>query len=110
MAVLIDSKGQEWQPVRPELTEGVTGKLQLDGPCRAVLTRVAVGGLFRPHRDDYRHLFHVLSGQGVFRVEKDVYQLSAGMTLLIEAGEFHGYENCATEELLLMSLNLHLPA
>ena len=107
MAKLTDANLQVWKPVRPELTEKVTGKLQLDGPTKMVLTRVEPGGMFRPHRDKYRHLFHVLCGQGLFGVDDAVYRLSAGMSLQIEAGELHGYENCGTEELLLISLNLH---
>ncbi|HEX9779416.1 MAG TPA: cupin domain-containing protein [Geopsychrobacteraceae bacterium] len=106
MAKLIDSNLQEWEAVRPELTEKVTGKVQLDGPTRMVLTRVRPGGMFRPHRDNYRHLFHILSGRGLFRVDAREYELSAGMTLQVEAGALHSYENRGQQDLLLISLNL----
>ena len=106
MAKLIDSNSGEWQPVRPELTSGITGKLLLDGTTKMVLTRVAPGGVFRPHRDSYGHLFHILSGQALAMVEAQEYRLAAGMSLQVDAGELHGYENCGEEELLLVSLNL----
>jgi len=109
MAIWTDSTQQAWQPIRPELTNGVSGKLLLDGATKMVLTRLEPGGSFRPHRDSYGHLFHILAGSGRFRVEEQEQQLSAGMTLQVEAGELHGYENCAAEQLLLISLNLPVP-
>lgn len=95
-----------WQPVRPELTEGVEGKLLLDGDTKVMLTRVAPGGVFRPHRDPYGHLFHLLKGQARVQVEAETYELGPGDSLEIEPGELHGYANCGEEELLLISFNL----
>jgi quercetin dioxygenase-like cupin family protein len=106
MSKLIDPRAADWQPVRPELTAGITGKLLLDGATKVMLTRVAPGGVFRPHRDNYGHLFHILSGQALAKVEAQEYRLAAGMALQVDAGELHGYENCGEEELLLVSLNL----
>jgi quercetin dioxygenase-like cupin family protein len=106
MTRLIDTQAQAWQPVRPELTSGVSGLLLLDGPVRMVLTRVAPGGIFRLHRDQYGHLFHLLAGAGRFRVEGEEYPLGAGMVLQLQAGELHGYENSGEEDLLLLSVNL----
>ena len=106
MAKLIDSRVQDWQPVRPELTSGVTGKLLLDGATKMVLTKVEQGGVFRRHRDNYGHLFHILAGEGVMWVDAQKYQLCAGMSLQVDAGELHGYENGGVDELLLISLNL----
>jgi len=101
----IDTNAQEWLPVRPELTTGVSGKVLQDKPMKMVLTRVEAGGIFRPHRDKYNHLFHILSGKGVFEVQGEEYELGAGMTLQIQAGSQHGYRNCGSEELLLISVN-----
>ena len=95
----------DWQPVRPDLTSGVIGKLLHEDPMKTVLTRVDPGGFFRPHRDHYGHLFHILSGEGMFSVEGEDYHLTAGMSLQIQAGALHGYENCGKEELLLISVN-----
>lgn len=106
MAKWIGDAQQPWQTVRPGLTRGVSGKLLLDGSTRIVLTRVAPGGMFRAHRDRYGHVFHILSGRGVAQVEAGEYPLAAGMTLQIEAGELHSYENHGDEDLLLISVNL----
>lgn len=106
MAQLIDTNNQAWQPIRPELTTGIAGKLLLEGPMKMVLTRVEPGGFFRPHRDNYSHLFHILSGQALARVEAKEYLLLAGFSLQVEAGERHEYENNGQQELLLLSINL----
>lgn len=106
MTKLDDTRQQDWQPLRPELTSGVFSKLLLDGSTRMALIRVEPGGLFQPHRDHYGHLFHIISGEGHFVVEGDEYILSAGMTLQIQAEGLHGYENHGSEDLLLVSANL----
>lgn len=46
MAQLIDTNNQDWQPIRPELTTGIAGKLLLEGPIKMVLTKVDPGGFF----------------------------------------------------------------
>lgn len=106
MAKMIDTNNQDWQPIRPELTTGIVGQLLLDGPTKVVLTRVAPGGAFHPHRDPYGHLFHILSGQTLVTVEAREFQLSAGMSLAVDAGETHGYKNSGRGQLLLISINL----
>jgi quercetin dioxygenase-like cupin family protein len=106
MSDLIDTNLLNWQPVRPELTRGVSGKPLLDGPTKVVLTRVVPGGVFPPHRDKYDHLFHFLSGTGVVLLGGKRIEVVAGVCLQIEAGEVHGYENSGEEDLLLLSMNL----
>jgi len=101
-----DNDQQDWQPVRPDLTSGVSGKQLLDGPTKMVLTKVEPGGIFRPHRDHYGHLLHILAGEGVFTVEGEEHRLTAGMTLQIQAESEHGYQNCGPEDLLLVTVNL----
>ena len=95
----------DWQPVRPEISNGISGKLLVAAPMKTVLTKVEPGGVFQLHRDHYGHLFHILSGEGRFTVEGEDYHLTAGMSLQIQAGALHGYENCGEEELLLISVN-----
>jgi quercetin dioxygenase-like cupin family protein len=106
MSRLIDTNAQDWLPVRPELTQGVSGKLLLDGTTRIVLTRVIPGGNFPLHRDDYGHLCHFLSGAGVVMVEEKRLVVGEGICLQIAAGELHGYENHGSEDLVLVSVNL----
>ncbi len=106
MGKRIDTNKLDWQPVRPELTRGVTGKLLREGSTRVVLTRVEPGGSFPAHRDDYAHLFHFLSGTGVVQLEEQQLAVGPGVSVQIEAGELHGYENPGKEDLLLISMNL----
>jgi len=106
MTRLLDTNLSDWCPVRPELTNGVSGFALLDGTTKMVLTEVVPEGSFRPHRDRYGHLFHVISGEGHFTVEGMEYPLSAGMALRVQAGELHGYKNIGTEKLLLLSVNI----
>ena len=106
MSELTDTNALDWQPVRPELTTGVSGKLLRDGATRIVLTRVVPGGCFPPHRDKYGHLFHFLSGTGEALIEEERIAVGPGICLQIAAGELHGYENNGQEDLLLISVNL----
>lgn len=106
MAEIIHDDELVWQPVRPDITQGVSGKVILAGPTRAVLTRVAPGGRFAPHRDSYAHLFYVLAGHGEVLAGEERRAVGPGSIARIAAGELHGYENTGENELLLISLNL----
>jgi len=96
----------EWNPVRPEITSGVSGKAMLDGPLKVVLTRVAPGGKFRTHVDAYGHLFYFLSGEGLVWVGGEQAEARPGVVTRIAAGVAHAYENTGTEDLVLVSLNI----
>ena len=103
---ILDITSLEWKPVRPEITEGVTGKALLDDKVKAVLTRVTPGGRFRPHADKYGHLFYFLSGEGVVMVGGKSHKAAAGITVQVPAGEQHSYENTGKTDMLLLSMNL----
>ncbi len=94
-----------WQPVRPEITQGVFGKTLQDGKTKVVLTRVAPGGAFKTHRDAYAHLFYFLSGEGIVRVGETQFAARAGLVVQVAAGEAHAYENSGGDDLLLVSIN-----
>jgi quercetin dioxygenase-like cupin family protein len=106
MAEFLDSKSIPWHPVRPEITRDVSGKILLNGPTKAVLTRVAPGGRFAPHRDPYAHLFYILEGEGRVSAGTEERAVGPGSVVRVPAGELHGYENTGTEEMILLSLNL----
>jgi quercetin dioxygenase-like cupin family protein len=106
LAEFLEDDALAWQPVRPEITHGVSGKVLLAGPTRAVLTRVEPGGRFAPHCDPYAHLFYVLAGLGEVLAGEERRVVGAGSVVRIEAGERHGYENNGETDLLLISLNL----
>ncbi len=96
----------EWQPVRPQLTRGVFGKTLFDDGVKVVLTRVEPGGKFTAHRDDYGHVFHFLSGEGVVAVGDTRFDARPDFTIRVTAGELHSYENTGKQDLLLISINI----
>lgn len=95
----------EWQPVRPDDAQGVFAKTLLTG-VRMTLTRVAPGGGFYLHTDDYGHLFYFLAGKGIVKVGEEEFPVKPGTVVQVTAGESHSYVNMGTEELLLISVNL----
>lgn len=96
----------EWQPIRPDVAHGVYGRTILDEGIKVVLTRVAPGGIFAPHRDDYGHVFCFLSGEGVVTVGEQRLVVKPELLVRIEAGEEHSYENTGPADMLLVSLNI----
>lgn len=101
-----DSASLDWQPVRPNITHGIFGKTLLDDKTKVVLTRVAPGGRFETHRDNYAHLFYFLSGEGVVQVDDKRFDAHAGLVVQIAAGQAHAYENTGNADLMLISMNL----
>ena len=106
MGEILDVTALEWQPVRPDVAQGVYGKTLLAEGVKVVLTRVAPGGRFSVHRDDYGHLFYFLSGRGVVWVGGEKFEARPGLAVRVAPGQEHAYENAGTEDLVLMSVNL----
>lgn len=96
----------EWEPVRPEVTHDIFGRTLMADGVKVVLTRVAPGGEFRTHRDQYGHLFYFLSGEGIVRVNDQEVKAKPGLIVRVLPGEAHAYANIGTEDLTLISLNL----
>jgi quercetin dioxygenase-like cupin family protein len=109
MSTVFEADSLEWQPLRPNMTNGVYGKIMLAEGVQAMLVRVAPGGGFPPHRDGYAHLFYFLSGEGIVRIEETTYAARPGLVVQVAAGESHGYENTGEADLTLISLNVPLP-
>lgn len=106
MSNSFDISSVDWQPVRPNITRDVFGKNMLDDKIKVVLTRVAPGGIFKTHRDNYGHLFYFLSGSGVVKIGDQQFDAHPGLTVRIQAGEIHSYENTGVQDLVLISMNL----
>ena len=106
MGEIVDATVLEWQPVRSDVATGVFGKTLLANGLKVVLTRVAPGGRFSVHRDDYGHLFYFLSGQGLVSVGGKEFEIRPGLAVKVMEGEDHAYENTGTEELMLISVNI----
>ena len=106
MSEAFDVAALEWQPIRPDVARGVFGKTLLAGEVKIVLTRVAPGGRFDLHRDDYAHLFYFLSGQGIVWVDDQQYSVTPGLVVRVSAGDLHAYENTGEQDLTLISANI----
>jgi mannose-6-phosphate isomerase-like protein (cupin superfamily) len=106
MSQVFQAASLEWQPIRPDIARGVFDKTLLANGVKAVLTRVAPGGGFAMHRDDYGHLFYFLSGEGIVSIGEKQFAARAGTVAQVTAGEMHGYENTGSEDLMLISLNI----
>ena len=96
----------QWQPVRLDVASGVFGKTILDEQVKVVVTRLAPGAKFVPHRDKYGHLLYFTSGQGYVRVGDRPIVARAGVVVRILPGEEHEYGNSGAEDLLLISMNI----
>ncbi len=106
MGKALDVSSLEWRPVRPDVAHRVYGKTLLADGVKVVLTRVAPGGAFSTHRDNYGHLFYFLSGEGLAQVGEEKFDIRPGLAVQVSPGESHAYENTGTEELTLLSVNV----
>jgi quercetin dioxygenase-like cupin family protein len=106
MAEFYRSDSLDWTPVRPDVARGVLGQVLVDGPIKAILTRVSAGGRFASHCDPYGHLFFVIEGAGRVHAGATEQLLAPGDIVRIAPGEPHGYENTGECDLVLMSFNL----
>ena len=106
MGEVVDVASLEWQPVRPDVADGVYGKTLLADGIKVVLTRVTPGGKFSVHRDDYGHLFYFLSGQGLVSVDERQFEVQPGLVVQVAAGEAHAYKNTGRGDLMLISINV----
>lgn len=106
MGEIFDADTLDWQPVRPDAARDVYGKALLDAGVKIVLTRVAPGGSFSPHRDPYGHMFYFLAGAGIVRVEEKEIPTGPGVVVRVAPGELHSYENTGDGDLTLISVNV----
>ncbi len=65
--------------------------------------KVKPGGVFLDHVDKYHHLIIVESGEGVFRLDEEEYQMKN--VIAVKAGEMHGYRNDSNKDLMLIVCN-----
>jgi len=65
--------------------------------------KVKPNGIFPDHIDGYHHLILVKSGKGIFRLEKENYEMKGVIAVI--AGQMHGYRNESNEDLILLVCN-----
>ena len=106
MGEVFDTASLEWETVRPDVAHEVYGKTLLANGVKLVLTRVAVGGRFDMHQDNYGHLFYFLSGEGLVWVQDKRFKTLPGLVVRVTTNEPHAYENTGNQDLMLISVNI----
>jgi quercetin dioxygenase-like cupin family protein len=113
MGRIYDPDDESWLPVERRGAEQVTSHVLLPvergGRTRLSLTKIAAGGTFCPHVDDYEHVFVVLRGQGEVMVAKERRRIAAGDVVTTRVGEPHGLWATQDDELVLVTSNVYPP-
>jgi quercetin dioxygenase-like cupin family protein len=100
-----------WKPIERKGAHSVDSHLLLGveegGRTRLSITRIAAGGTFGPHVDDYAHVFCVLEGEGEAKVGGVRSELKPGVLLFTEIGEPHGLWASEDAPLVLVAANVY---
>ena len=76
---------------------------------QVAVTRIAAGGVYGIHVDDYAQVFCVMEGRGEAEVDGEHTSLEPGVILRTQAGEPHGLWASADEALVVMTVNTYPP-
>lgn len=111
MGSVYDPNESPWRTVERKGAESVDSHLLLPveqgGRTRLSLTRIAAGGTFGPHVDEYAHVFCVLSGTGEAMVGKTRTPLRPGLVVTTDVREPHGLWADGGAELVLVAANVY---
>ena len=101
----------EWKEVDREGTQGVAlhvvVPLEEGGRTQVSLTRIAKGGSYDVHTDDYSQVFCVLDGQGEGEVDGRRTRLEPGVIMRTDAGDPHGLWAAADRPLVVLTANTY---
>ena len=113
MGTVFDPQDREWRTIERSGAEAVDGlellPLEAGGRTRLALTRIAAGGTFGPHIDDYAHVFCVLEGRGEVMLGKQRAEVGPGMVFTSDVREPHGIWAAADSPLVLVAANVYPP-
>jgi quercetin dioxygenase-like cupin family protein len=76
---------------------------------QVAVTRIAAGGVYGVHVDDYAQVFCVLEGRGEAEVDGEHMSLEPGVILRTRAGEPHGLRAAADQPLVVLTVNTYPP-
>ena len=111
MGTVYDPKERDWRVIERQGAEAVDGlellPLEAGGRTRLSLTRIAPGGTFGPHIDEYAHVFCVLEGRGEVMLGKQRAQIEPGIVFTSEIREPHGIWAAPDSELVLVAANVY---
>ena len=71
------------------------------------MTRIAAGGIYGDHVDDYAQIFCVLEGRGEAEVAGKPTPLKVGVILRTQAGEPHALRAADDQPLVVLTVNTY---
>lgn len=89
------------------VTSHVLLPLENGGRTRLSLTRIAAGGAFGPHVDDYGHVFCVREGTGEVMIGRTRQKIGPGDVIITEVNEAHGLWADDDADLVLVAANVY---
>lgn len=111
MGRIYNAKEAGWQVVERrgavDVTSHILLPLERGGSTRLSLTRVAAGGAFGPHIDDYEHVFCVHEGDGEAMVGKVRQKIGPGDIITTDIREPHGLWAGSEGDLILVTANIY---
>jgi quercetin dioxygenase-like cupin family protein len=81
--------------------------LEEGGRTQVAVTRIAAGGVYGVHVDDYAQVFCVLEGRGEAEVGGEQTPLEPGVIFRTQVGEPHGLRAAADRPLLVLVVNTY---
>jgi quercetin dioxygenase-like cupin family protein len=113
MGTVFDPQEKDWRTIERKGAEAVEGlellPLEEGGRTRLSLTRIAAGGTFGPHIDEYAHVFCVLEGRGEVMLGKERAEVGPGTVFTSDIREPHGIWAAADTPLMLVAANVYPP-
>ena len=100
-----------WKPVGHEAARAVESQvivpLEEGGRTLVAVTRIAAGGEYGTHVDDYSQVFCVVEGRGEGEVAGERTPLEPGVILRTAAGEPHALRPTGDEALVFLIVNTY---
>jgi quercetin dioxygenase-like cupin family protein len=100
-----------WKTVEREETRGVESQvlvpLEEGGRTQVAVTRVAAGGEYGEHVDEYAQIFSVVDGRGEGDVDGERVPLEPGVIMRTAAGEPHSLRAAADQDLVVLIVNTY---
>jgi quercetin dioxygenase-like cupin family protein len=100
-----------WKPLeRPEtraVESHVLVPLEEGGRTQVAMTRIAAGGEYGAHVDEYAQVFCVMEGRGEGEVDGDPVPLEPGVIMRTQAGQPHALRAAADRQLVVLTVNTY---
>ena len=100
-----------WKQVEREETRAVESQVLVPvedgGRTQVGVTRIAAGGEYGLHVDDYAQIFSVLDGRGEGEVAGEQVRLEPGVIMRTQAGEPHALRAAADQPLVVLTVNTY---